>query len=92
MRKTFGLAEQEGTLGFWRRLTAKRFASTDLNVLTAFREVWENAPLEGFGFGVRRVISWSRPEGVMLYTILIFAVVAGLGALVRTINRSFILF
>lgn len=125
LKKTLGLADQVGSSGFLSRLTGKRFGEADSNVLTAFSEVWENAPLQGFGFVQRRgfdnayleffyqggsvgillylavlawlgllgcrVLSWGRSEGSMLLLILIFVVVAGLGAPVLTINRSSIL-
>ncbi len=49
------------------------------------------AVLVWLGLLGRRVLSWSRSEGSMLLLILIFVVVAGLGAPVLTINRSSIL-
>lgn len=89
LKKTLGLADQVGSRGFWSRLTGKRFGEADSNVLTAFREVWENAPLQGFGFGLRRGFDNAYLEffyqggsvGLMLY----LAVLVWLGLLGRRV-------
>lgn len=54
LTKTFGLVEQAGTSGFLSHITGKRFGSERSHVVQGFLDVWENAPLQGFGFGLRQ--------------------------------------